>query len=74
MFDSLRKSGIGVNVHYIPIYRHSYYKNIGFKKGYCIEAENFFQEVITLPIFPNLYEPNQEFIIENIIKLINNKV
>ena len=47
---------------------------MGFKKGYCIEAEKFFQEVITLPIFPNLSESNQEFIIENIKNLIENKI
>ena len=41
-----------------------------YNKGYCIEAEKFFQEVITLPIFPNLSESNQEFIIEKIKKFI----
>ena len=70
LYQKLKDINIGVNIHYIPIYRHSFYKNMGFNKGYCIEAENFFQEVITLPIFPNLSESNQDFIIEKIKKFL----
>ncbi len=70
LYHKLKKLNIGVNIHYIPIYRHSFYQNLGFKKGYCIEAENFFQEVISLPMFPTLSEKNLDFVIENIKKII----
>ena len=70
LYQKLKELNIGVNIHYIPIYRHSYYKKLGFKKDYCIEAERFFREVITLPIFPNLCESDQNFVIESIYKLI----
>ena len=66
LFDYLRGNNIGVNLHYIPIYRHPYFRDLGFKKGYCEEAENHFKEVISLPIFSNLRKQEQKFVIESI--------
>ena len=54
VFKILRQNNIGVNVHYKPIYLHTYYKNIGYKSGICPIAENVYDEIITLPIYPLL--------------------
>ena len=54
VFKILRQNGIGVNVHYKPIYLHTYYKNMGYKNGICPIAENVYEEIITLPIYPLL--------------------
>jgi dTDP-4-amino-4,6-dideoxygalactose transaminase len=54
VFDSLRLQGIGVNVHYLPIYRHPYYQKLGFTKGYCVNAENYYERAISLPMYANL--------------------
>ena len=69
IFTTLRKNGIGVNVHYIPIHLQPYYKNLGFKKGDFPNAENFYSEAISIPIFPILGIKEQNFIIDQILNL-----
>lgn len=66
LYESLLKENIMVNLHYIPVYRHHYYQKMGFPKGYCPEAELYFKEVISLPIFPSLIKKDQEIVIEKI--------
>ena len=51
VFSSLRDEGIGVNVHYIPVYWHPYYQKLGYKKGLCPVAEKAYEEIVTLPLF-----------------------
>ena len=64
VFEKLRKNGILVNLHYIPVYFHPYYQNLGFKKGYCIEAEKYYSEAISIPIYPDLTLEEQNFIVD----------
>ncbi|HEY1081070.1 MAG TPA: UDP-4-amino-4,6-dideoxy-N-acetyl-beta-L-altrosamine transaminase, partial [Prosthecobacter sp.] len=52
VFDSLRAQNIGVNVHYIPVHLQPDYQRLGFKAGMFPEAERYYQEAITLPMFP----------------------
>ena len=66
VYDALLNAGIGINLHYIPVYRHPFYENQGFKKGYCPEAELYYKETITLPIHPSLNKKDQDFIIAQI--------
>ena len=54
VFESLRGSGIGVNVHYIPVYRHPYYREHGFATVSLPNAEAYYAEAVTLPIYPDL--------------------
>jgi UDP-4-amino-4,6-dideoxy-N-acetyl-beta-L-altrosamine transaminase len=51
VFDQLRERGIGVNLHYIPVHTQPYYANMGFKTGDFPEAERYYREAISLPIF-----------------------
>lgn len=51
IFKSLREKGLNVQVHYIPVYFHPFYQNLGYKKGICKEAEIFYKSEISLPIF-----------------------
>lgn len=51
VFDELRANGIGVNLHYIPVHTQPYYKNMGFQMGDFPEAESYYQEAISLPMF-----------------------
>ena len=60
VFEYLRKNGIGVNLHYIPVYHQPYYEAMGFKKGYCLEAENYYNEAISLPMYATLSEAEQD--------------
>lgn len=69
-YDDLRAAGIGVNVHYIPVYKHPYYQNNGFKQVHCENAENLYRRLISLPIFPALTKEEQTYVIQQVRKLI----
>jgi dTDP-4-amino-4,6-dideoxygalactose transaminase len=63
VFEALRAAGIGVNLHYIPVYRQPYYEGLGFRKGYCPEAEQYYSEAISLPMYPGLTEEQQDQVV-----------
>ena len=56
VFAALRADGIGANVHYAPVYWHSYYQARGYRKGQCPVAERASQQILTLPMFPAMTE------------------
>jgi UDP-4-amino-4,6-dideoxy-N-acetyl-beta-L-altrosamine transaminase len=70
VFESLRKLDIGVNLHYIPVYLQPYYEKLGFKVGYCLEAEQYYAEAISLPLYPGLTEAQQELVVTALYKAI----
>jgi perosamine synthetase len=55
----LRQAGIGVQVHYLPVYRHVYYEKLGYRQGLCPNAEAFAASEISLPVFPKLRAADQ---------------
>jgi perosamine synthetase len=68
-FTQLRKAGIGVNVHHIPVYLHPYYKTtFGHTRGLCPIAEQAFEEIISLPIWPGMGNKEIETVIEQVNK------
>ncbi len=70
VFEKFRASGIWVNLHYIPIYRQPYYKKMGFNKKDFPEAEKYYKEAISIPIFPSLKDLEIEKIVDVIKKPI----
>lgn len=56
VFESLRAQGIGVNVHYIPVHLQPDYQRLGFTAGMFPEAERYYEECITLPMFPAMQD------------------
>lgn len=54
IFEALQAENIGVNVHYLPVYMHPYYRSLGYKKGSCPNAEDLYEHMITLPLFPSM--------------------
>lgn len=67
IFEDLRSAGIWAQVHYIPVHLHPYYrKRFGFKDGDFPEAELYYQEAISLPLFPELKEDEQAFVISTL--------
>lgn len=70
VFDRLRAAGVGVNVHYIPVYHHPYYRKNGYGQVHCREAETFYERAISLPIFPGLTKEQQEYVIEQIMNIV----
>lgn len=71
VFDAFRTAGIGVNVHYIPVHLQPYYKSIGFREGMFPEAERYYSEAISLPIFPRLSNEQQARVIEELKKVLS---
>lgn len=64
IFTRLREEGIGVNVHYIPVYLHPYYRRrLGTSEGLCPVAEAAFAEILSLPLYPELCAPDQQRVI-----------
>ncbi len=63
VFDSLRAQGIGVNLHYIPVYAHPYYQQLGFKAGICPIAEAYYARAISIPMFLTLTRNDQAAVI-----------
>lgn len=55
-FETLREGGIGVNLHYIPVHTQPYYQNLGFKWGDFPNAEQYYREAITIPLFVEMSE------------------
>ncbi|MCX5871345.1 MAG: UDP-4-amino-4,6-dideoxy-N-acetyl-beta-L-altrosamine transaminase [Deltaproteobacteria bacterium] len=64
VFEGMHEAGIGVNLHYIPVYRQPYYEGLGFKVGHCPEAEQYYAEAISLPMYPGLTEMQQDKVIK----------
>jgi dTDP-4-amino-4,6-dideoxygalactose transaminase len=70
VFDKLRSADIGVNVHYIPVHTQPYYQNLGFKVGDFPVAEAYYQEAISLPMYPLLTESQQQYVINTLTELV----
>ena len=71
VFNGLRAAGIGVNVHYIPIHTQPYYQQLGFDWGDFPQAEDFYERIISLPMYPELTSEQQQFIASNLTKLLD---
>jgi dTDP-4-amino-4,6-dideoxygalactose transaminase len=63
IYDSFHMAGILVNLHYIPVYRQPYYEAMGFCAGYCPEAERFYHEAISIPLFPGRTDVQQDRVV-----------
>jgi UDP-4-amino-4,6-dideoxy-L-N-acetyl-beta-L-altrosamine transaminase len=68
IFDSLHKKGIGVQVHYLPVFRHPYYEKMGYKKTACPRSEEFYNREISLPIYPSMSKREVLYVIDNVLK------
>ena len=70
VFESLHELGIGVSLHYIPVYCHPYYEKMGFRSGYCSQAEKYYSEAISIPIYPGLSDTQQDSVVTALRKAI----
>lgn len=64
VFDGLRAAGIGVQVHYVPIHHHSVSSDLGVKPGDLPICDEVYEQLISLPIYPDLTEADQDYVIE----------
>ena len=67
IFSLVRKAGLGVQVHYIPVYKQPFYQRLGYLNMECPNAENFYREAVSIPIYPGLKDRD----IHEVIRVIN---
>jgi len=63
VFEALRAAGIGVNLHYIPVHTQPYYQALGFRTGQFPEAERYYADAISLPLFPSMSDAQQAAVV-----------
>ncbi|MFC0334047.1 UDP-4-amino-4,6-dideoxy-N-acetyl-beta-L-altrosamine transaminase [Paenibacillus sepulcri] len=71
IYDALWKENIGVNVHYLPVYLHPYYKQLGYETGLCPKAEQLYEELLTLPLFPRMSRKDVNDVITALKKVLH---
>ncbi len=71
VFQGLRAAGIGVNVHYIPVYHHPYYRRNGYADVICSNAEQLYGGMISLPLYPGLAKEQQDYVIEKVLECVS---
>ncbi|MFC4854667.1 DegT/DnrJ/EryC1/StrS family aminotransferase [Actinophytocola glycyrrhizae] len=64
LFDHLRAAGIGVQVNYVPVYWHPVFADLGYQRGMCPNAERFYAEELSLPLFPDLSDTDVDRVVE----------
>ena len=72
IFEKMAERSIYLQVHYIPVYLHPYYASLGYKKGLCPGAEKFYESEISLPIYPDLSEEDQDYIMTSLMEILQN--
>lgn len=70
VFERLRAAGIGVQVNYLPVYWHPVFEDLGYQRGMCPNAEAFYEEELSLPLFPDLSVSDQERVVEELRKIL----
>ena len=70
VYNELRKNGILVNLHYIPVHRHPYYEKLGFNKNDFPISEKLYQEIISIPMYPKIQNQHKEYVVETLKKAI----
>ena len=71
VFEGMRDSGIGVQLHYAPVHLQPYYRKLGFKEGYFPEAEAYATNSISLPLYPGLQHDDQLRVVRTLASLLS---
>ncbi len=71
VFRDLHQRKILVNLHYIPIYLQPYYRQLGFKPGLCPEAERYFKQAMSIPLYPGLGHDQQDRVIDALADVLH---
>lgn len=70
IFEELKKLNIGVNVHYIPVHTLGHYQELGYKKGSLPKAEQLYEEIISLPLFPAMQDQDIQDVIDAVKSIV----
>ncbi|MCM1191828.1 MAG: UDP-4-amino-4,6-dideoxy-N-acetyl-beta-L-altrosamine transaminase [Butyrivibrio sp.] len=69
-FDALSAENVQPQVHYLPVYWHSYYEKLGYKRGLCPNAEKYYEEVMSIPLYYSLTDRDVEDVIHAVKKVV----
>ena len=64
VYERMRAAGIGVQVNYIPAYWHPVFEDLGYRRGMCPGAESYYREELSLPLFADLTDTQQDTVVE----------
>jgi UDP-4-amino-4,6-dideoxy-N-acetyl-beta-L-altrosamine transaminase len=70
IFSRLRKYGLGVQVHYIPVYLQPYYQKLGYRQGICPVAENFYQREVSIPLYYGMTKDGINHVIKTVKEMV----
>jgi UDP-4-amino-4,6-dideoxy-N-acetyl-beta-L-altrosamine transaminase len=70
VFERMRESGIGVQVNYLPVYWHPAYAEVGYRRGMCPNAEAFYEQELSLPMFPGLTDGQVDRVVETLTTIL----
>ncbi len=70
IYERMRAAGIGVQVNYLPVYRHPVFADLGYQRGLCPVAECFYAQELSLPLFPDLTDADQDRVVEVLRSLL----
>ena len=71
VFEALQAEGVGVNVHYIPVYSFPYYQKLGYKMGACPNAEKLYESIISIPLFYSMTDEEQNKVVQAVRKVLD---
>ena len=71
IFSRLKEAGIGVQVHYIPVYFQPYYRQLGYKEQLCPNSETFYKETLSIPIYPDMSNEDIDYVIETVLEIFS---
>jgi len=72
VFEGLRAKGIGVQVHYLPVYLHPYYRDLGYRTGLCPTAERISLSELSIPLYPALSLKDQKYVVNTLRDILKN--
>jgi len=70
VYDRMRGAGIGVQVNYLPAHWHPVFADLGYRRGMCPNAEAFYSQELSLPLFPELTEAEQDKVIDSLREIL----
>lgn len=70
LYMKMREKDIGVDVHYLPVYRHPYFQENGYQNVCCPKAESLYDRILSIPIYYGLLDKQQDYVIETIKSIL----
>ncbi|WP_336213031.1 DegT/DnrJ/EryC1/StrS family aminotransferase [Nonomuraea sp. LPB2021202275-12-8] len=70
VYERMRAAGIGVQVNYLPAYWHPVFEDLGYRRGLCPAAESYYAEQLSLPLFPDLTDAQQDRVVERLTAVL----